>query len=120
MTIGTGIGGGLILDGKLYHGSSDMAGEIGHTTIDSTGRHCRCGNYGCLEAYASRPRDRERAREALSCASEASLLPPMVGGDVDAITAATVYDAREQGDARRHAKSCATPRASSAPASRTC
>ena len=46
ITIGTGIGGGLILDGKLYHGSSDMAGEIGHTTIDQTGRGCGCGNYG--------------------------------------------------------------------------
>ncbi|HEX9248305.1 MAG TPA: ROK family protein, partial [Gemmatimonadaceae bacterium] len=53
MTLGTGIGGGLILEGKLYHGASDVAGEIGHTTIDSTGRRCKCGNYGCLEAYAS-------------------------------------------------------------------
>ena len=50
MTIGTGIGGGLIIDGKLFHGSSDVAGEIGHTTIDLNGRHCKCGNYGCLEA----------------------------------------------------------------------
>ena len=55
MTIGTGIGGGIILDGKLYHGASDVAGEIGHTTIDLTGRRCKCGNYGCLEAYASGP-----------------------------------------------------------------
>jgi glucokinase len=44
MTIGTGIGGGLILDGKLFHGASDVAGEIGHTTIDLNGRHCKCGN----------------------------------------------------------------------------
>ena len=65
MTIGTGIGGGLILDGKLYHGASDVAGEIGHTTIDSTGRRCKCGNYGCLEAYASGPAIADRAREAL-------------------------------------------------------
>jgi hypothetical protein len=55
MTIGTGIGGGLIIDGQLFHGSSDVAGEIGHTTIDLNGRHCKCGNYGCLEAYASGP-----------------------------------------------------------------
>jgi len=55
LTIGTGIGGGLILNGALYHGSSDMAGEIGHTTIDMNGRYCKCGNYGCLEAYASGP-----------------------------------------------------------------
>ena len=65
ITIGTGIGGGIIMNGVLYHGSSDVAGEIGHTTIDSTGRYCRCGNYGCLEAYASRPGDRgARARGA--------------------------------------------------------
>ena len=62
ITIGTGIGGGLIFDGKLYHGSSDGAGEIGHTTIDPTGRRCKCGNYGCLEAYASGPAIAERAR----------------------------------------------------------
>src|SRR3954469_13087291 len=65
MTIGTGIGGGLILDGKLFHGSSDVAGEIGHTTIDLNGRHCKCGNYGCLEAYASGPAIAVRAREVL-------------------------------------------------------
>src|ERR671912_481209 len=73
ITIGTGIGGGIILDGQLYHGSSDCAGEIGHTTIDSTGRRCKCGNYGCLEAYASGPAIADRAREALAGA-EASML----------------------------------------------
>ena len=98
ITIGTGIGGGLILDGKLYHGSSDMAGEIGHTTIDQTGRRCGCGNYGCLEAYASGNAIAERAREALSF-EPTSLLPEMVGGDVSKITAATVYAAANQGDA---------------------
>src|ERR1700741_1742195 len=65
MTLGTGIGGGLILEGKLYHGSSDVAGEIGHTSIDSTGRRCKCGNYGCLEAYASGPAIAESAPQAL-------------------------------------------------------
>ncbi|OYV66811.1 MAG: hypothetical protein B7Z72_10685, partial [Gemmatimonadetes bacterium 21-71-4] len=55
LTIGTGIGGGLVFDGRLFHGASDVAGEIGHTTIDMDGRHCKCGNYGCLEAYASGP-----------------------------------------------------------------
>jgi glucokinase len=98
MTIGTGIGGGLILDGRLYHGSSDMAGEIGHTTVDLTGRRCKCGNYGCLEAYASGPSIAERAREALA-GDTASALPAMVGGDLDRLTAATVYDAANQGDA---------------------
>ncbi len=98
MTIGTGIGGGLILDGRLYHGASDTAGEIGHTTIDSTGRRCKCGNYGCLEAYASGPAIAERAREVLE-GDEQSILPSMVDGDLSRITAQTVYDASKRGDA---------------------
>lgn len=97
MTIGTGIGGGLILDGKLYHGASDAAGEIGHTTIDSTGRRCKCGNYGCLEAYASGPAIAERAREVLEGHTE-SILPAMVDGDVRRITAQTVFEASKKGD----------------------
>ena len=65
VTIGTGIGGGIILDGRLYHGASDIAGEIGHMTIDANGRRCKCGNYGCLEAYASGPAIALRAVEAI-------------------------------------------------------
>jgi glucokinase len=98
LTIGTGIGGGIILDGRLFHGSADVAGEIGHTTIDSTGRYCRCGNYGCLEAYASGPAIALRAREALE-RDEVSALHRMVNGNLDLLTAATVYDAANQGDA---------------------
>src|SRR5471030_2549831 len=79
ITIGTGIGGGLILNGKLYHGASDAAGEIGHTTIDSTGRRCNCGNYGCLEAYASGPAIANRAREALVLTPN-SIIVEMAGG----------------------------------------
>lgn len=98
MTLGTGIGGGLILDGRLFHGASDVAGEIGHTTIDSTGRRCKCGNYGCLEAYASGPAIAERAREALRGDEGESILAGMVGGDSRKITAATVYEAAKRGD----------------------
>jgi glucokinase len=99
MTIGTGIGGGLIIDGKLFHGASDVAGEIGHTTIDLNGRHCKCGNYGCLEAYAAGPAIALRAREVLVREETASLLPSLVDGNLEAITAATVYSAASQGDA---------------------
>jgi glucokinase len=97
ITIGTGIGGGLILDGRLYHGASDVAGEIGHTTIDSTGRRCKCGNYGCLEAYASGPAIAERAREAL-VADDTSQLLTLAGGDPARITAQVVYEAAKHGD----------------------
>jgi glucokinase len=97
-TLGTGIGGGLVLDGRLYHGSSDVAGEIGHTTIEANGRRCGCGNYGCLEAYASGPAIAMRAREALAN-GEASLLYDLCGGDLAKLTAAIVYKASAQGDA---------------------
>jgi predicted NBD/HSP70 family sugar kinase len=76
-----------------------VAGEIGHTTIDSTGRRCKCGNYGCLEAYCSGPAIADRAREALFGSEDGvSILTRMVGGRHDRITAQTVYDAAQQGD----------------------
>jgi glucokinase len=97
ITIGTGIGGGLVFDGKLHHGASDVAGEIGHTTIETEGRRCKCGNYGCLEAYASGPAIAERAREALERGSESVL--PKLAGSAAAITAQHVYNAAREGDA---------------------
>jgi glucokinase len=98
ITIGTGIGGGLIINGELYHGASDVAGEIGHTTIDVNGRQCKCGNYGCLEAYASGPAIATRAREALVREDTASLLPSLVDGQLERITAEIVYGAAKKGD----------------------
>ena len=97
ITIGTGIGGGLVLDGKLYHGASDVAGEIGHTTIDTQGRRCKCGNYGCLEAYASGPNIAMRAIEAAEAGAETSL-SRLVDGDLRKISAQTVYEAARAGD----------------------
>jgi glucokinase len=97
LTIGTGIGGGIVIDGKLYYGTSGVAGEIGHTTIDSTGRRCKCGNYGCLEAYASGPAIAARAIEGIETGAE-TRLPVMVGGDLSRITAQTVYEAAQAND----------------------
>jgi len=97
ITIGTGIGGGVVIDGELFHGASDVAGEIGHTTIDSTGRRCKCGNYGCLEAYASGPAIARRAVEGIESGFP-SRLPEYVKGDLAAITAQTVYTAAHDGD----------------------
>ncbi len=95
--IGTGIGGGIILDGRLVHGASDAAGELGHTTVNFAGRRCACGNYGCLEAYASGPNIAARAREGLEAGAD-SLLSRLVDGNWDRITAATVYEAVVEGD----------------------
>lgn len=97
MTIGTGIGGGLILDGRLFHGASDCAGEIGHTTIEVNGRKCACGNYGCLEAYASGPAIARRAVEAVERGAESSLRE-LVDRGPGAVTAQAVYEAATAGD----------------------
>jgi glucokinase len=97
LTLGTGIGGGIVLDGQIYHGCSDVAGEIGHMTIDSTGRRCKCGNYGCLEAYASGPAIALRAMEGIEAGVE-TILTEMVGGKLEDITAATVYEGVVAGD----------------------
>jgi glucokinase len=97
LTLGTGIGGGIVLNGEIYHGVSDVAGELGHMTIDSTGRKCKCGNYGCLEAYASGPAIAARAIEGIETGGE-SMLSDMVGGRLAEITAATVYEAVVLGD----------------------
>lgn len=96
ITLGTGIGGGVVLNGELYHGASDAAAEIGHMTIDSTGRKCKCGNYGCLEAYASGSAIAARAIEGIE--SGASSLLPELAGDLQHITAETVFEAVVQGD----------------------
>jgi glucokinase len=97
VTLGTGIGGGVVLNGELYHGATDAAAEIGHMTIDSTGRKCKCGNYGCLEAYASGPAIAARALEGLDPESGSILL--RLAGDSQNITAETVFEAVVQGDA---------------------
>jgi glucokinase len=73
MMIGNGIGGAMILDGKLWTGASGFAGEVGHITIDTEGYQCVCGNTGCLETVASAPSIVRRARERLLRDSTSSL-----------------------------------------------
>jgi glucokinase len=97
MTIGTGIGGGIVLNGRLHHGAADSAGEIGHVTIEMNGRRCGCGNYGCLEAYASGPAIAMRAVEQLQLGAE-SVLSGLVNGNFEHVTAQTVFAAARQGD----------------------
>ncbi|NIN13453.1 MAG: ROK family protein [Gemmatimonadales bacterium] len=97
LTIGTGIGGGFVLGGDIYHGASDIAGEFGHMSIDSTGRRCKCGNYGCLEAYASGTAIASRAIEGIEAGAE-TRLPAYVGDHLEAITAQVVYEAARDGD----------------------
>ncbi len=97
LTLGTGIGGGIVIDGQIYHGVTDVAGEFGHVTIDANGRRCKCGNYGCIEAYASGPAIAERAIEGIASGVETSL-SQYVKGDLSKLTAQIVYEAASDGD----------------------
>ena len=98
MTISTGIGGGIIVDGKLYTGHRGFAGEVGHITIDRNGPQCNCGNVGCLEALASGTAVARMAQERLA-GGAASLLPEMAGGDPKQVDARMVAEAAASGDA---------------------
>ena len=92
ITLGTGVGAGIILDGKLWRGTFGTAGELGHTTFDPfNGPECKCGNRGCLEMYASATAIVRMARDLLSSHHDSILR------DQD-LTAAKVYEAGIQGD----------------------
>jgi glucokinase len=97
LTLGTGIGGGILTAGRVLRGASGAAGEIGHLSIDYDGRPCACGNRGCLEAYGSGPSIAARAREALEAGAESSLLD-QVDGDPAGVTAPMVAAAAVKGD----------------------
>ena len=74
ITMGTGIGGGIVLDNKLWTGAHGMAGEIGHITIYPDGAKCNCGNYGCLESYASATAVRRMVHEGLENGNLSTML----------------------------------------------
>lgn len=97
--VGTGVGGGVVADGHLVRGSSGSAGEVGHMTVDLHGPLCRCGNTGCVEAYAGGWAIAERARAAVEKdpVLGAALLA-LHNGDAAGIVAATVSEAATAGD----------------------
>ena len=97
VTISTGIGGGIIIDGDLYSGADGCAGEWGHMTIMPDGPKCHCGNFGCLEALAS---GWAIARDAVTHinSGDSSSITRIVNGKMEDITAETVAAAARQGD----------------------
>jgi len=97
LTMGTGIGGGLILDGRLYRGTNDLAGEVGHQTILLNGPLCGCGKRGCLEALASGPAIARLARESLHY-GRGKRLVEIAGGKPACITAQHVVEAAKERD----------------------
>ncbi len=97
LTVGTGIGGGIIINGRLYSGACGSAGEIGHMTIDVNGTRCNCGNVGCLETLASGTAVAKEATRRIS-QGEKSSLTEIVEGKIENITAEKVLIAAQDGD----------------------
>ena len=97
MTVSTGIGGGIVVDGELYTGSRGFAGEIGHISIASDGPRCNCGNAGCLEVMASGTAVARIAQERLA-AGEASTLLDDAQGDLSRVDAPMVAEGAKAGD----------------------
>lgn len=99
VTLGTGIGGGLVVSGTLYRGAFGVAGEWGHMTVVPDGRRCACGNRGCWEMYASGTALARDARELAEVSPVAAhRLLQMVGGNPTALTGTDVTAAAREGD----------------------
>ncbi|MEI7640259.1 MAG: ROK family protein [bacterium] len=97
LTLGTGVGGGIILNDKLIRGVSDTGAEMGHVSVDIHGEKCLCGNYGCLELYASATGIKNLATKKIR-ASAGSIMTEMVKGDLNKLTSKIVYEAVLQKD----------------------
>ena len=98
LTLGTGVGGGIVLGGKVYSGTNGVGSELGHMITVIDGEKCTCGNRGCWERYASATALIRMGREAAEKHPE-SLIAASVNGKLDDITAKTVIDAAKAGDA---------------------
>ena len=96
LTLGTGVGSGIVINGQLVYGCDGMAGELGHVIMRRDGRHCGCGRRGCLEAYCSATGVARTEREWLTATERPSLLREI---DIDHITSLDVSIAAGKGDA---------------------
>ncbi|MGP4079125.1 ROK family transcriptional regulator [Pseudalkalibacillus sp. R45] len=97
VNVGHGIGAGIMINGRLFHGESDIAGEIGHVTIDLSGPKCTCGNYGCLQTLAGGPAIANRAKKELKT-GKASRILDLVENDLEKVDGKIVYEAACAGD----------------------
>lgn len=97
ITLGTGVGSGIVIDGKLFSGCQPGGGELGHQIIVKDGRQCSCGNRGCLEAYASASSLASMAREVAQTHHD-SIINTLVKGNLDKMNARVPFDAAKQGD----------------------
>ena len=98
---GTGVGGGIIIERKIFHGSSGGAGEIGHISIDYNGPLCNCGNQGCIESYIGQRYLSQRTKEILETMKldgRTSKIEELLKGDLNKIEPSIISQAAEQGD----------------------
>jgi glucokinase len=96
-TLGTGVGGGLVFNGRLWHGMTGMAGELGHFTVYANGHPCGCGNHGCLEQYASATAIVRMARETIAAGESTEL--ERLSRDPVQFTSRSIYNLALQGEA---------------------
>jgi len=102
VTLGTGVGGGLVVQGKLYHGATGSAGEIGHTKVADPGEKCNCGNEGCLEAYAGNYGIVRTARRLMSKDPDNGRVLQELCPNMDLLTPKHLTEAAERGDGVAH------------------
>ena len=101
ITLGTGLGGGIVIDGKVYSGFNHAGAELGHVVIQKDGKQCTCGRKGCWETYSSATGLVNMTKEHLIKArenGEKSLIEDMIGGDLNAVNARVAFAAMKQGD----------------------
>jgi len=96
LTLGTGVGGGLVMGGAIWRGANGMAGEFGHTTVEPDGHPCGCGNRGCLEQYASATAVVRMAREAIAINPKSALAS--AASSNSEFSAKSIYNLAIQGD----------------------
>src|ERR1051326_8545039 len=96
-TLGTGVGGGIVMKGHIWHGMTGMAGELGHTNVEPEGHPCKCGSRGCLEQYASATAVKRMAQEAIASGTAPHMAQAMQR-DVE-FTSKVIYEMAMQGDA---------------------
>ena len=97
-TLGTGIGGGIIIDGKIYHGSSYGAAELGHMTVNKDGPRCNCGNYGCLEAYSSATGIKNRIKNRIKEGIKSEFLNFDDDNLFESLRLKSIFEAARKGD----------------------
>jgi glucokinase len=97
VTLGTGVGGGIVINGEIYRGSTGSAGEIGHVTIEPNGPRCNCGNHGCIERYVGAPYLSNYGREAVR-KGNGKIIAKLAKGNIDNITPALLAEAARKGD----------------------